>query len=152
MKSHFEACIGLDGHALTPVRVALHISHNPNERRVSEFALYCHAGPDLYPTSVHYEMEITDKTVEILGIPKPFIHAVKSDDGKYFICYPNKMETEDEAERIFRIWALGTIASMIAERDVLLPHFNPSISVEDFSKIMMEEYGVRTRIFKECYL
>lgn len=153
MKTQFIANVERTGGInLTHISVTLRVGQTPNDRRVSESALYCHAKPKLYPNGVHYEMEINDDTVARLGIPKPFIHAIKAEDGKYFICYPHKMETEDEAERIFRIWSLGTVASMIQQEDVLTPNFNLSTSVKDFSEIMREKYGVWMRSFEERYL
>lgn len=153
MKTQFVSTVVQDEALnLVTLSVSLRVSQTPDDRKISEEALYRHAKPELYPDGVHYEMYINGKTVATLGIPKPFIHAIKAKDGKYFICYPHKMETEDEAERIFRIWSLGTVASMIQQEDVLTPNFNLSTSVKDFSEIMREKYGVWMRSFEERYL
>jgi len=144
MKTQFAISIKSDHTGnVTTLGVILHTSLTIDDRQISESALYRYARADLYPDRVHHEMELTKETVKLLVLPRPsIIHAVLGQNGRYFICYPNKMETEDEAERIFRIWALGTTASMIMVQDVLLQYFTPGISAEDFADIMGEKYGL----------
>jgi hypothetical protein len=128
----------------------LHRSDSAGDRILTEEALYQHARPDLHPNGTHYEMELDDGTVIILDIPKPsIIHAIKAEDGRYFVCYPNKVETEAEAQRIFRIWALGSVASLRAECDKLIPNFDvDKTSATDFARVMEDDYGL---ILKALY-
>jgi hypothetical protein len=129
--------------------VTLHESHTTNDRLVSGNALYRHARSDLYPDGTHFEMELSNDTVSTLAIPKPsIIHAVLGENGKYFVCYPNKIETQGAAEDIFKIWATGSVASLDEEKDLLRQHFNPEISTEGFLKIMKIRYGVTLANFK----
>ncbi len=145
MTIKFRALIGgpEESRVLTPVKVTLHFSDNPAGRKVSEEKLYRHAGTGLHPDGDHHEMELSDETVKMFQVPNPIIHAVQAEDGRFFVCYPNKVETEDEAGRIFCIWALGTVVSMMRQEDVLRRHFNPNMSFENFAQIILEEYGVR---------
>ena len=127
----------------TALVITLHQSDSPNDRILSEDKLYRNASPELHPDGIHYEMEISEASVRSLGIPQPsVIHAIQAEDDRYFVCYPNKVETEEDAERIFRIWALGTVASMHEGRDVLVPNFDPHMSADKFSEIMGAPYGV----------
>lgn len=137
-------------HSYTFLCVTLHRSDSPSDRILTEDKLYHLAGPGLHPDGTHYEMELNNETVTNLGIPQPsVIHDIQAEDGRYFVCYPNKVETEEDAHRIFLIWAIGTVASMHEGRDVLVPNFDPHISLEDFSRIMMASYGVNLAAFHE---
>lgn len=75
--------------------------------------------PDEFYTENGYPVPESNYEMEILVMPstddpelKPCLHTHLSKDGKDFVCYPSKLNSEKEAHHFFEIWCLGVACAL----------------------------------------
>ena len=121
----------------------IHRSESPEERAI-EAAFYKQWCPDdTAPKGHHHELEVVDGAKIKARKRSGAIHIhIHPENGKAFVCWTGALPTFESAENLFRMWAVGTVYTLVHDKDFQGIYAKHEGDTEAFLEEMNREHKI----------